>query len=277
MVRELVDWRLSEYLARDASSDVPNSFQCRVIHSSGNPILKLPDRKKVSGIPEGWNSILVAGESYTANFVKQAVNVIRDTSGDEKNVIGDLMRACSAQMPVSLARVTKCDLRRRLVDCRWNRLQMAWEKVKHSYGNTTNGSSIPPLFGFEFKTGHWNQGFVKVENHVFLLVTLNKQGLTKEHQYDDGFVNDRQFRWQSQNSTSQKSNAGQIIRDPRAQGYTIHLCVRKAKLMHGKGAPFVYCGPVEFESWEGEKPISVLWNLCDAVPQRLWTLFEVPE
>ncbi|MDA7492914.1 DEAD/DEAH box helicase family protein [bacterium] len=92
LVRELVDWRLSEYLARDASSDVPNSFQCRVIHSSGNPILKLPDRKKVSGIPEGWNSILVAGESYTANFVKQAVNVIRDTSGDGKNVIGDLMR-----------------------------------------------------------------------------------------------------------------------------------------------------------------------------------------
>ncbi len=111
---------------------------------------------------------------------------------------------------------------------------------------------------------------------MFLLVTLNKQGLTKEHQYDDRFLNERQFRWQSQNSTSQESKAGQIIRDPRAQGYTIHLCIRKDKLMHGKAAPFVYCGPVEFESWEGEKPISVLWKLGEPVPKRLTKYFGLP-
>jgi hypothetical protein len=37
----------------------------------------------------------------------------------------------------------------------------------------------------------------------------------------------------------------------------------------GKAAPFVYCGPVVFESWDGEKPITVRWKLSESVPPSL--------
>lgn len=277
LLRELVEWRLAEYLARDAASDVAKSFHCRVIHASGNPILKLPDRKKVPGIPEGWNNISVAGESYAANFVKQAVNVVRESEEKDENVIGDLMRGMfgpDAGKPGTRYEVRFHEDAGELVmeptaEHTGRGHAQLWEHYKRE--------AIPPLFGFQFNQGHWRQGFVKVDNHVFLLVTLNKQGLNKEHQYDDRFISERQFRWQSQNSTSKKSKAGQIIRAPSAEGYTIHLCIRKDKMMHGKAAPFVYCGPVEFQSWEGEKPIAVLWTLREAVPQKLWKFFDVPQ
>ena len=44
----------------------------------------------------------------------------------------------------------------------------------------------------------------------------------------------------------------------------------------GKTAGFVYCGPVEFQRWEGEKPITVWWRLAVAVPEPLRQLLRVP-
>jgi len=37
------------------------------------------------------------------------------------------------------------------------------------------------------------------------------------------------------------------------------------------------CGPVEFVSWEGEKPITVLWNLPEPVPEALRDKLRVPQ
>jgi hypothetical protein len=31
----------------------------------------------------------------------------------------------------------------------------------------------------------------------------------------------------------------------------------------------VFCGDVEFVEWEGEKPITVRWQLSEPVPERL--------
>ena len=44
----------------------------------------------------------------------------------------------------------------------------------------------------------------------------------------------------------------------------------KGKTPSGGGAPFYYCGPVEFVSWTGEKPITVIWRLTRPVPSALW-------
>jgi hypothetical protein len=43
-----------------------------------------------------------------------------------------------------------------------------------------------------------------------------------------------------------------------------------------KRGPFLYCGEVDFVSWEGNSPISVLWRLRDPVPESLWTTLSVP-
>ena len=60
-------------------------------HSGGRPILFLPDRDQVPGIPEGWTDITVDGEPYEANIVKVAINVVRRL-GTEQNDLPTILR-----------------------------------------------------------------------------------------------------------------------------------------------------------------------------------------
>jgi hypothetical protein len=87
LTRELVEWRLSEYLQRPgADAGQPGRFTCRVSHSSSRPILFLPDRKRYIGIPEGWARVYANGEWGRANFVKTALNVVQGPEGGENRL-----------------------------------------------------------------------------------------------------------------------------------------------------------------------------------------------
>jgi superfamily II DNA or RNA helicase/HKD family nuclease/SOS-response transcriptional repressor LexA len=122
---------------------------------------------------------------------------------------------------------------------------------------------IPALFGETFNPGSWNVGHVVLNDkkvHV-LLVTLNKQGKAKEHRYHDHWIDEHTFHWQSQNATTPASKRGQEIIDHVAKGISIHLFVRETKLGGGKAAPFVYHGPVTYQSHLGSNPMSVTFRL----------------
>jgi hypothetical protein len=136
---------------------------------------------------------------------------------------------------------------------------------------------IPPLFGLAFSTGSWNQGFVVAERNVFLLVTLEKGGLHRDHRYEDRFLSPELFQWQSQNQTKREDARGQLLRDHRISGTRVHLFVRKNKLVDGKAAPFVYCGEVDFQKWHGDNPVTVEWRLKEGVPSTLHRVLGVPE
>jgi hypothetical protein len=88
LVRELVEWRLAEYLARTPDDE---RIICRVSHAGGRPILFLPDRSTVSFIPTGSVPIVANGETYEADFVKVAVNVVRK-AGSDRNELPGLLR-----------------------------------------------------------------------------------------------------------------------------------------------------------------------------------------
>jgi len=137
---------------------------------------------------------------------------------------------------------------------------------------------IPPLFGLRFSTGNWNAGFVPTANHIFLLVTLEKESKTANFQYQDRFITKDKFQWQSQNRTTQASKNGREIRNHVKLGIKVNLFVRRsAKTPNGTGAPFYYCGEVEFIEWHGEKPITVQWRLKNPLPERLWNSFKIPQ
>ena len=89
---------------------------------------------------------------------------------------------------------------------------------------------IPPLFGLEFNPGAWNQGYVYKNNHVFLLVTLDKGDLHSDFQYQDRFLSPKQFQWQSQNSTAQQSTTGQRLSQHQDKNIQVHLFVRETKI-----------------------------------------------
>jgi superfamily II DNA or RNA helicase/diadenosine tetraphosphate (Ap4A) HIT family hydrolase len=108
-VRELIDWRLAEYLDRvgrergegahrasegsDGSEVVEvREYFCKVISSGDMPIIKLPSRDRVDGIPEGWESLDVEGKKLRVKFAKQYINVVRETESSAKNLLHDILR-----------------------------------------------------------------------------------------------------------------------------------------------------------------------------------------
>lgn len=60
-------------------------------------------------------------------------------------------------------------------------------------------------------------------------------------------------------------------------GARVNLFVRNGKLRDGKGAPFLYCGRPVFESWAGERPITVTWRLQEPVPVHLLASLGIKE
>jgi hypothetical protein len=64
-----------------------------------------------------------------------------------------------------------------------------------------------------------------------------------------------------------------MLRHHREQNIPVHLFVRQRKKNGNRSAPFYYCGPVTFERWAGEKPITIQWHLPSPVPEHLRTLF----
>jgi hypothetical protein len=133
---------------------------------------------------------------------------------------------------------------------------------------------IAPLLGAAFSQAIWNAGVVVITpnepKHLVLLVTLHKGGMATEHQYDDRFVAPDLFQWKSQNRTRQRDKNAKLMQDHGTRGVQVHLFVRGDKRRGGVGAaPFVYCGTVRFERWEGEAPITVWWRLAEPVPERL--------
>jgi len=277
LTREIVDWRLADYLLRQ-SGDESGAIECHVIQASGRPIIKLPDGEARNCLPEGWATVRVDNRDFEANFVKIAVNVVREP-GSESNVLPGLMRTWfgrDAGQPGT----------RHFISFEKAEGDWVMKPIGAAAAAAANGpelwrrysrEEIPPLFCLEFNTGLWRQGFVRKGTHMFLLVTLEKPDLAAEFQYQDYFIDRRTFHWQSQNRTTQSSKDGQAIKNHRKTGEAVHLFVRVQKKESNKAAPFYYCGDLDFMSWEGEKPISVTWQLENEVPAKLYELLRRPE
>lgn len=135
---------------------------------------------------------------------------------------------------------------------------------------------IPPLFGTVFNPGNWNSGIVRVGQDLILLTTLKKGSLATGNHYQDQFLSPQRMQWQSQTQTRRESDIGRIL-SGQTVGAHIHLFVRSGKLRNGKAAPFLYCGTPRFVSWEGEKPITVQWQLEQEVPKHLWPVLGIVE
>ena len=88
MTRELIEWRLADYLDRARGS----AFECRVARNTTSPILMLPNRATTPGLPEGEQEVLVDGERYSARFAKIAINVLRPLAdAGASNALPDLL------------------------------------------------------------------------------------------------------------------------------------------------------------------------------------------
>lgn len=268
LVRELVDWRLAVYARRVISQSDADRIVCKVAQSNGRPILFLPPRDRMAGIPQGWVDVDVDGTTYQANFVQIAVNVMH-LERDTNNQLPDLLRRWfgpNAGQPgtTSMVAFTRDDDTYRLAPFRAEieeglQLWAAYPRAK-----------VPPLFGFEFQGFEAQTGVVERDGLLLLFVTLDKKEQPEAHRYNDGFETHSDFRWQSQNRTTMASPVGQRIVGHQALRISVHLFVRRKAKVNGVTEQFTYCGPMTFRRWDGEKPISVWWTLNNPLPEQLW-------
>ncbi len=89
LTRELVEWRLAEYLARPEVAE--GSYLIKVNQANGNPILMPLNRESHPGMPEGWTDFTADRTTYRGNFAKIALNTA-SRQGAERNELPALLR-----------------------------------------------------------------------------------------------------------------------------------------------------------------------------------------
>jgi len=92
--------------------------------------------------------------------------------------------------------------------------------------------------------------------------------------YEDYAISSDCFHWQSQSTTSESSPTGQRYINHQKLGCTPLMFVRNAAKMGGYSQPYVYMGPVTYESHEGSAPMSIIWRMDIPMPARFLRGFQ---
>lgn len=127
---------------------------------------------------------------------------------------------------------------------------------------------------FEKKSSN-REGLVNPQgkNTELLLVTLEKseENYSPTTMYDDYAISDKLFHWQSQSSTKPESGRGLSYINHHANNKSILLFVReKNNDEFGNTMGYVFLGISTYKEHYGEKPMSIKWELNEAMPPYLW-------
>jgi len=223
-----------------------------------------------SPIRDGDYLLLERISSNSAGAISNQVIAIerQDTSGDDQYVLRHVLKAPDGGYILRAFNPNYDDFRATDEMTPRARLKAILDPFELAIGQKFMREEIPPLFGLEFNDAIWNVGHValnETKQHV-LLVTLNKQGKSKEHRYTDIWMDDGKFHWQSQNSTKPTTKKGFNLINHIDSGWGIHLFIREnGKLSNGKAAPFVYYGLVAYVSHSGSGPMSVIFSLHNPI------------
>ena len=271
LVREILEWRLASYLDRQPLGTDTTGWLAKVDNHLGMSVLMLPEPTETKVVADGWYTVVVDDQEFQCNVEE---NIISEVAQGESgtNMLPTLLRQWfgpDAGLPGTNFNV--------LIETDgklWRAIPLLKDRDDNlSVHKRYTREQIPQFFGEKFNTGKWRSGHItaptKDPKHIILLVTLEKDGMQEDHQYADKFLSKDIFQWQSQNATTQESNRGLQLVKHKELELAVHLFVRKTKKQGNRAAPFVYCGEVEFVSWEGSKPITVQWRLANHMPDSL--------
>jgi hypothetical protein len=113
----------------------------------------------------------------------------------------------------------------------------------------------------------------KERNVEALFVTLDKSKghYSSSTMYEDYALKEDLFHWQSQNATRPESTKGASYIHHKRLGKKILIFVReRQKNENGISMSYVYLGPVEFISYSGSQPMSIIWHLYNNMPPMLY-------
>ncbi len=110
---------------------------------------------------------------------------------------------------------------------------------------------------------------IEEKNIDVLFITLNKteKNFSPSTMYKDYSINDTLFHWQSQTITSSTSDTGKRYINQAQIGNKVLLFVRENdEDEYKKAEAFTFLGKAHFVSFEGEKPMNVIWRLEEPIP-----------
>ncbi|OPY81476.1 MAG: ATP-dependent RNA helicase RhlE [Syntrophorhabdus sp. PtaU1.Bin153] len=101
-----------------------------------------------------------------------------------------------------------------------------------------------------------------------LLVTFQKteREFSPSTMYADYPISRELLHWESQSNTTQASSTGQNLIYHKERNYTVLIFARDQKRRNTVTTPFTYLGPAERVSFEGERPIKMIWRLRYPMP-----------
>jgi superfamily II DNA or RNA helicase/HKD family nuclease len=274
LLREILDWRLAQYLSRQNSGDANADIVCRVARAGEHPVLLLPSAATTLHLEQEPTPVRIDDGAYEALIAKIAIHIVR-RPGEETNLLPEILHRWFGDEAGLPGRGERVKLKRDASGLELEPLRISTAQGLHLWERYSR-DAIAPAFGLTFSQAIWNAGFIVQDPEIFLLVTLAKADMNTEHRYVDHFESDHEFAWQSQNRTTRASKHGQILSNHRIQGKRVHLFVRPTKKTGSKPTAFIYCGEVDFVSWEGDAPISIKWKLREAVPPSLHSVLGVP-
>ena len=104
-----------------------------------------------------------------------------------------------------------------------------------------------------------------------LFVTLDKsEGFAEHVQYKDYAVSPTLFHWQTQNRAGPNNATGRRYLESATNGWRFQLFVRE-----DRDAAYVAVGPVKLLSHEGDRPISITWQIQAPLSAELFRRFSV--
>lgn len=103
-----------------------------------------------------------------------------------------------------------------------------------------------------------------------LFITLNKsdKDYSPTTMYNDYSQTDTLFHWQSQSTITPQSRTGQRYINHRKEKSNIMLFVREYKNTKLGAMPYTFLGLADFVSYEGSKPMNIIWKLRKPIPAK---------
>jgi superfamily II DNA or RNA helicase len=140
----------------------------------------------------------------------------------------------------------------------------------HSRYSMTEVLAAFEEYNLDHKAPFW-QGVKYLDDKKtdIFFITLNKseKDYSETTMYDDYAIDDEHFHWQSQSVTSDTSPTGQRYINHESLGSKVVLFVRERKKINGITESYYCLGTAKFVSYEGSKPMSIVWKLDNKMPE----------
>ncbi|PZO41779.1 MAG: hypothetical protein DCF17_10295 [Shackletoniella antarctica] len=126
-------------------------------------------------------------------------------------------------------------------------------------------SEIINYFGLQYDPAKHNSGVIKLpNNHIVLIAKIDTTGAKVKFQYQNRFLDNNHFSWQSQNKQRQDNEAGREITEHKERNNILHLFIQP-----GSHQEAYYMGIANVSLVTSNAPMVISFELSQVIPESV--------